>query len=571
MKIGFLVSLLLIAATGEPCLAADASPPNIVVIITDDMGFSDLGCYGSEIKTPNLDKLAAEGLKFSQFYNCGKCEPSRAALITGHQWWTHNPNVAVRKDSPNMGEVIRTAGYRTMMVGKWHVADNPFQRGFDRHFGFMGGGTDSFHGDPSFTLDGKPWPVPPKDFYATTALTDHAVRFIREEKQSHPDQPFFLYLAYNAPHSPIEAPADQVAKYRGKYRKGWDVVRRERFEKQKTLGLAGPGWNFPERPENLPAWDSLNEKSQDFEDLRMATYAAMVDIVDQGVGRVMKTLDELKLRENTLVIFLNDNGASPNDRVRRGEFGTPGTTWNVGLGWAHLSNTPFKYYKRTQHSGGVTTPFIAHWPAVITPRSGFEDQPCHITDLLPTLIDIAGGTYPANFGGKQQPPLPGRSFAPILKKGERLPDRTLHFSLFNNMAVVHDGWRLVTAYSQPWQLYDLRNDRTETRNLATERPEKLAEMLTIQQEFFKRPDVRLRLGPGEREPEYAPPYRPDGSQGPGAREDVPDEAFSLLLTKAHAEGRQLTEQEIATLKAQAAAKKRDQDGSTPKRKKKAKS
>lgn len=273
--------------------------PNIIVILTDDMGFSDIGPYGGEIATPNLDRLATGGVKFSQFYNCGKCEPTRAALVTGHQWWTHDPNVAIRKDSPNIGEVLRTAGYRTMMVGKWHAAGVPFERGFDRHFGFMGGGTDSFLGDASFALDGKPWPVPEKGFYATTALTDHAVKFVREEKAAAPDKPFFLYLAYNAPHSPIQAPADVVAKYRGKYLKGWDAIRHDRFEKQKAIGLAGPGWSLPERPANIPAWDSLDEKNRDFEDLRMATYAAMVDCVDQGVGRVMQTLDELKIRDDT--------------------------------------------------------------------------------------------------------------------------------------------------------------------------------------------------------------------------------------------------------------------------------
>ena len=568
-----LVFALVAACAVSPNLlrAAPASArPNFVVIITDDMGFSDIGPYGGEIRTPNLDKLAAGGVKFSQFYNCAKCEPSRASLMSGHQWWTHNPNVAIRKDSPNIGEVIRTAGYRTMMVGKWHVAGNPFERGFDRHFGFMGGGTDSFLGDESFTLDGKPWPVPKENFYATTALTDYAVRFIREEKNAHPEQPFFMYLAYNAPHAPIEAPAAEVAKYRGKYLKGWDVLRRERFEKQKALGLAGPGWNFPERPANLPAWDSLDAKAKDFEDLRMATYAAMVDCVDQGVGRVMQTLDDLKLRDNTLVIFLNDNGASPNDRVRRGVFGTPGTTWNVGPGWAHLSNTPFKYYKRAQHSGGITTPFIAHWPAAIKPRAAFEDQPCHLIDLLPTLIDVVGGSYLADFGGKQHPPLPGRSFASILTQGETLPPRTLHFALFNNLALIHDGWKIATAYSQPWQLYDLKNDRTETRDLASERPEKLAELLALQKAFHAQPDVRLRLQSGEREPEYAPPFKSDGTRGPGASEDVADETYALLLIKARAEGRQLTEAEMAKLKQQAAGKDDSAGAPATKKKRKAK-
>jgi len=537
--------------------------PNIIVIMTDDMGFSDIGCYGGEIHTPNIDKLAVGGLKFSQFYNCGKCEPSRAALVTGQQWWSYSPNVAVRKDSPNFGEVLRTAGYRTMMVGKWHCSGVPFERGFDRHFGFMGGGTDFFIGDKSFLLDGKPWPVPTNNFYVTTALTDYAVRFLREDHQAHPDQPFFLYLAYNAPHAPIQAPAEEVAKYRGKYLKGWDVIRKERFAKQQALGLAGPGWNFPPRPEGIPAWDTLSDKAKDFEDLRMATYAAMVDGVDQGVGKVLKTLDELGIRDNTLVIFLNDNGASPNDRVRRGKFGTPGTTWNVGVAWAFTSTTPLKFYKRTQHSGGVTTPFIANWPAVIKPRKDYDDQPCQIADMLPTLMDLAGVKYPANFGGKQQPPLPGRSFAAILKNNAVLPARTLYFQLFNNLAVVDKGWRLVTAYGEPWQLYDLTHDRTETHDLAASNPEKLKQMLALQKVFHEQPDVRLRITSGEREPHYAPIYKADGNIGPGANENPANPELSLLASKARAEGRQLTASELAAMGKQA-AKGAESSGDAPK-------
>lgn len=529
--------------------------PNIVVIMTDDMGFSDIGCYGGEIQTPNIDKLAAGGMKFSQFYNCAKCEPSRAELMTGHHWWTHSPDLAVRKASPNMGEVIRTAGYRTMMVGKWHVDGNPFQRGFDRHFGFMGGGTDFFLVDESFTLDGKPWKVPAKDFYVTTALTEHAVKFLREEKKSHPEQPFFLYLAYNAPHAPIQAPKEAVAKYRGKYLVGWDEIRKKRFEKQKELGLAGPGWHLPERPTTIPAWETLDQKARDFEDLRMATYAGMVDCVDQGVGEVVKTLEELGQKENTLILFMNDNGASPNDRIRRKEFGTPGTSWNVGVAWAQVSNTPFKFYKRTQHSGGVTTPCIANWPAGIKPRKEYEDQPCHLMDIMPTVVELSRGKYPGDFNGLKHPPLPGRSFVPILTKGETLPARTLHFSLFNNMAVVQDNWRLVTAFGQPWELYDLKNDRTETQNLAQKQPEKLKEMLAIQKAFHDRIDVRLHIQSGEREPGYAPIYTKDGKNGPGFREDTDDPALLLLLSKARAEGREPDEKELAELKKKAVTQK----------------
>ena len=297
-------------------------------------------------------------------------------------------------------------------------------------------------------------------------------------------------------------------------------------------------------------------RRKDFEDLRMATYAAMVDCVDQGVGAIVQTLDELGVRENTLIVFLNDNGASPNDRVRRGQFGSRESTWNMGVAWAFASNTPLKYYKRTQHSGGVTTPCIANWPTGVTPRRQFEDQPCHVIDILPTLTDLAGARYPADFGGKVHPPLPGRSFLPILKNGEVLRPRTLHFSLFNNMAIVYDGWRLVTAYSQPWQLYDLTNDRCETHDLANERPDKLREMLAIQKAFFQRSDVRLRAKAGEREPEYAPIYDEVGRIGPGAKESVPDERFALSLAKARAEGREPDDAEQETLRKQIANKRK---------------
>ncbi len=235
----------------------------------------------------------------------------------------------------------------------------------------------------------------------------------------------------------------------------------------------------------------------------------------------------------------NDNGAGPNDRVRRGSFGEPVTTWNVGVGWAHASNTPLKYYKRTQHSGGVTTPFIASWPEGIKAKTEFIDQPLHITDILPTLMELTGSEYPQTFGGKRQPPLPGRSFAKVLTDGELLPPKTLYFSLFNNMAIVDGGWRMVTAYDQPWQLYDLTNDRTETRDLAQANPGRLQEMLALQKAYSQRPDARLRLKGGEREPEYAPIYKADGKIGPGANENIPDEKGAMARVNERAQGIQL--------------------------------
>ena len=402
-------------------------------------------------------------------------------------------------------------------------------------------------GNDTFTLDGQPWKVPNEGFYATTAFSEYAERFIREESETHPHQPFFLYLAYNAPHSPIQARSDQIEKYRGKYRVGWDRIREQRFAKQQRLGLAGSAWHFPNRPQNIPAWDSLDEASQDFEDLRMATYAAMVDCVDQGVGRLMQTLRELNLNDNTLVIFMNDNGASPNDRVRRGDFGTPGTTWNLGLAWTHATNTPLKFYKRTRHGSGVTTPFIASWPDQIQPDDGYDDQPLHITDVLPTLMEFAAADDPAKFGGKQHPALPGRSFASVLTSRTTLPPKPLHFSLFNNMAVVDNGWRLVTAYTQPWQLYDLNKDRVETTDLSTTHSERRDEILAMQKAYEARKDVRLRLKAGEREPEYAPIYRVDGKIGPGAKESVDAPSLALAAAKARSKGKLLSDSDIDEL------------------------
>lgn len=529
-------------------IAPAQTKPNIVLIISDDMGFSDLGCYGGEIHTPNLDRLASQGLRFSQFYNASKCEPSRAALLTGQHFWSRKEGMSVRIDSPNIGEVLQGAGYRTMMTGKWHVAgQHPFERGFNRHFGFMGGGTDFFLGDKTFTLDGKPWDVPKKDFYVTHSITDYSVKFIQEETQAYPAKPFFLYVGYNAPHSSLQAPAATVAKYRGGYRIGWDELRKRRFAKQKEIGLATEAWHFPERSATIPAWDSLPEKDRDFEDLRMATYAAMIDEMDQGIGRILTTLDDLKIADNTLVLFMNDNGASPNDRARQGEFGSPGSNWNTGVGWAQVSCTPFKYYKRSQHGGGVTSPLIARWPAAIKPRTGFEDQAVHIADFLPTFIDLAGTTYPTDFKGKTQPKLPGVSLAGVLKTGEKLAPRDLYFQLFNNMAVISGHWKIATSYNQPWQLYDLATDRTETRDLAAKNPEKLAELLKLQAQYGQAEENRLRLSAGEREPEYALPYRADGRIGPGSNENVPNEKLNLALVKIRADGREPTADEIAKL------------------------
>lgn len=388
--------------------------PNVILIITDDMGYSDIGCYGGEIQTPTLDKLASEGIKFSQFYNGGKCEPSRAIITSGHYYHTTR-NQQWRTSLPSFGDMMSSVGYRTMMVGKWHTQGKPWERGFHRTFGHMGGATDFYVGDKSFQLDGEAWEVPKEGFYNTDANTDFAIQFIKEEKEKHPDKPFFMYLAYNAPHSPIQAPKEVVTKYIGKYKKGWDAIRKERFERQKKIGLMKEEWKITPRRQNIHAWDSLSEKEKDFEDLRMATYAAMIDRVDQGIGKIVKQLEEMNIRDNTLIMFVNDNGGSPYDRVRgRGRsINSPKSHWNVGLGWANCSNTPYKYYKRTQHNGGNMTPFIASWPDGIESQEGYFDETSHLMDIMPTLAEIAQTEYPITFNEIGTPTLPGKSLLPF--------------------------------------------------------------------------------------------------------------------------------------------------------------
>lgn len=494
--------------------------PNVILIITDDMGYSDIGCYGGEIQTPALDQLASSGIKFSQFYNGGKCEPSRAIITTGHYYHTTR-NQLWKDNLPSFGDVMSQAGYRTMMVGKWHAKGKPWERGFHRTFGHMSGATDFYVGDKSFQLDGNTWEVPKTGFYNTDANTDFAIKFIKEEKGKHPDKPFFMYLGYNAPHSPIQAPREDVEKYIGKYRKGWDATRKERFERQKQMGLMKEGWKITPRPENIHAWNLLSDKEKDFEDLRMATYAAMIDRVDQGIAKIIRQLEEMNIRDNTLIMFVNDNGGSPYDRVRGGgrPFNSPGSHWNVGLGWANCSNTPFKYYKRTQHNGGNMTPFIASWPGVIDARKGYFDESSHLMDIMPTLIDVARTEYPTTFKGLKTPELPGKSLVPFFKNEKRALHDTLYFSLFRNHAVLLDNWKLVTAYDQPWALYDLDADRTETTDLFSENPEKAKELLTVWNNLKARQGKFIdNRAQGEAEPKRAFVYDDGGNLLPPQKE-----------------------------------------------------
>jgi arylsulfatase A-like enzyme len=474
--------------------------PNILIILADDMGYSDLGCYGGEIATPNLDRLAAGGLRFTSFYNSAKCEPTRASLMSGQYWQDCGLGV---KRGLTMGQAMKSAGYNTFALGKWHLDGNPVERGFDHYFGHLGGGSDYFKGSRTHRLDDKPFtPASDGKFYTTDANADYAIRFISEAHTQDPGRPFFTYLAFNAPHASLQAWPEDIAKYRGKYRIGWDKLREQRYRKQIELGITKKEWALSPRPDTIPAWDSLTDEEKDFEDARMAVYAAQVDRMDQAIGRVLAKIKELGEEENTLVIFLSDNGASPYDHgkvtARKIESLLDGTSnLGYGLGWANASETPFRHYKRNMFNGGSSTACIASWPAVVKQRGGITDQRAHIIDLMATMVDVGGGKWPAEIAGEKIAPLPGKSLRPILLGQQRAPHETLYFQLFDHRAVISGDMKLVSDWGRPWELFNLASDRTELHDLTKAQPKQSASLEKLWNTWSAQTATRVRTAGGE--------------------------------------------------------------------------
>ena len=468
-----LAIFLLLACVGP--LVADERP-NIVVIMVDDLGFSDIGCYGGEIDTPNLDALASNGLRFSQFYNTAKCHSSRVSLLTG-QYCVAAGNTKM-SHAVTSAEVLQEAGYFTAMTGKWHLAKEPTDFGFDRYFGHLSGATNFFKGDNTFRLNGKPWKVPPTDFYTTVADVDFALDFLNEARQT--EDPFYLYVAFNAPHAPLHALPEDYAKYKGRYDSGWDNIRDARMAKQKKLGLLPEELVPSVRPPHVRAWEKVVPWQQDFEINRMVTLAAMIDRVDQEIGRLVEDLREHGELENTLILFVSDNGACPYDR-RKPQLNVEPTNGDVSFsdstGWAWARNAPFRFYKQNQFEGGISTPGIVHWPVGLKTKPGtFIDTPAHLIDVLPTLADVADAEIPQAFAQRKLRPISGVSLLPVLK-GEQL-QRTMPIYLqFKNDVGLRDGdWKLVSFKGQPWELYNIANDRTERFNLAASEPERVKAM-----------------------------------------------------------------------------------------------
>jgi arylsulfatase A-like enzyme len=495
--------------------AAPAKRPNIIVILADDLGYSDIGCYGGEMATPNLDRLAKGGVRFTQFYNCARCCPTRASLMTGlypqQAGVGHmvNPRKLpayqgdLNRSCVTIAQVMRGAGYQTWMAGKWHVtpvSDSkhnwPLQRGFEKFYGTIHG-AGSFYDPVSLTRGNEPVQPDKPDYYYTDALSDQAAAWVGEHKAA--DAPFFLYLAYTSPHWPLHALESDIAKYRGRYKQGWDAVRQERHKRMLGMGLVDKKWPITPRDGSVPEWK--DEPDKEWMERRMEVYAAQVDRMDQGIGRVLAKLRETGQEENTLVLFLADNGGCAEDlrpggkalhiptqtrdgkAVRAGNDksivpGGPDTYQSYGTGWANASNTPFRSYKHWVHEGGISTPLIAHWPKGIKKR-GLSHEPGHLVDIMATCVDLGGAKYPAMLDDQRITPMEGRSLGPVFATGKRTPHPAIYWEHEGNRAVRQGKWKLVAKWPGKWELYDLEADRTELRDLAAVHPEKAAELERI--------------------------------------------------------------------------------------------
>lgn len=500
---------------------ADDPRPNIVFILADDMGFSDIGCYGSEIDTPNLDALASGGLKFTDFHNSPRCCPSRAALMTGlysHQAgfglmtadYDRYPYPAYRGDLNEncctIAEALKPAGYQTLMVGKWHLTpifvgkhNYPLQRGFDRYYGIINGAASYF--DPaSLTRDNTPITVGANDpdYYFTDALGDNAVKFIDDAAKG--DKPFFLYAAFTAGHWPLMAPEETIAKYKDRYAEGWDQLRSERHAKQLAMGLVQREWELTPRDPRAPQWKLASY--HEWEMRRMAVYAAQIDKLDQNVGKIVNKLRQLGILDNTLIFFMSDNGGNYEEMARStpgenrpaympsytkdGRAVVPGndpsimpgpaTTYaSYGIPWGNCSNTPFRLYKHYAHEGGISTPFIAHWPKGIS-SSGQTTAIGHEIDVMPTCLEVAKASYPATSkSGTPPTPLEGQSLAPLFHGG-RLKERSLFWEHEGNCAAREGKWKLVSRFPDGWELYDMEKDRSEMHDAADLYPERVKSM-----------------------------------------------------------------------------------------------
>lgn len=501
----FLGSVLLLAPFFLSCIKEkEEDRPNIIYIMVDDMGYSDLGCYGGEIETPNLDEIAAGGIKMRSFYNNARCCPTRASLLTGR--YPHEVGMGhmvstvgkkyeegsyqgfLHQNIPTIAELLREAGYRTYMSGKWHVGERPEhwprKRGFDRYFGLINGASSFYEvipqekGKRQFVLDDEEYQTPP-DFYATDAFTDFALQYLDDHRTHQQGAPFFLYLAYTAPHFPLHAPESDVEKYLDLYKEGWDVIRERRFQRMKRLGVIDERFTYFPRPEDIPAWEEVDNKEEWVR--KMAVYAAMIDRMDQNIGRLVEKLKANGQWDNTLIVFISDNGACAENVAKRNfhdpqaKIGARGSYVTYDTPWANVSNTPFKKYKRYLHEGGVISPCIISWPEKIKPQSNYHSVPGYIVDLVPTALELAGRNADI--------PLAGKSLSPLWT-GEPIEERIYCWEHEGNQAIRVGDWKLVKDKQDPtWALYNIDKDPSEAVDLSSSESDRTATMQKMYEEW----------------------------------------------------------------------------------------
>ncbi|MBO9202927.1 MULTISPECIES: arylsulfatase [Niastella] len=549
--------LLLICVFVAPFLQAQEKgkqAPNIIIIMADDMGYSDIGCYGGEINTPNLDKLAKNGLRMTNFYNNARCCPTRASLLTGqyaHKVGLAQNGNALTHNGATIAELLRENGYQTGMVGKWHLSDDvqrptkeeqlkwldhqacldspfaslesyPINRGFQKHYGVIWGVVDYF--DPFSLVDGeKPVKAVPKDYYITDAINKTSVEYIKEFTAA--KKPYFMYVAYTAPHWPVHARPEDIARYKGKYEMGWDELRKQRYSRMVKMGLIDTS-NMPllDVMGSNGAWEKLSPAEKEKQATKMATHAAMVERLDMGVGEIIKTLEQTNTLQNTLILFLADNGASPEipsapgydrpSQTRDGRtlqydkevtpenIGSEISYTGIGSNWANALNTPFRFWKMESFEGGIHTPMIIHWPAGLKAKKGSLNPALgHVTDILPTLLAVNKFQYPAAYNGNTLSPLDGQSLLPIIQGKTQKGRKDIFFEHVRGKAYINGNWKLVMKTNgNEWELYDLSKDANEHTNVAATNADKLNEMKTAWENWYNsmKPYIHLRPGSGPR-------------------------------------------------------------------------
>jgi len=507
--------------------------PNILLIMLDDMGYSDLGCYGGEIQTPNIDKLAEEGVRFTQMHNCARCCPTRASLLTGHYPQTAGINgmgVNLAMNTATIAEVLKRNGYHTGMTGKWHLSDTkpvpdemeqlrwmahradygnfsplenyPCNRGFEEHWGVIWGVVNYF--DPfSLVHNEKPIKEVPEDFYITDFITQKSIDLI--DSYSKDEKPFFLYVAHTAPHWPLHAPPQDIEKYKNTYKDGWEILRKTRYDRMIEMGLIDKE-TYP-LPENSSGrkWEDCEKKA--YESACMSVHAAMIDHVDQGIGEIIEKLKETGMYDNTIIFVLSDNGASyergyPPGFDRPGftrdstiieynsEHPGPETTWNyIGNAWASAVNTPFRYWKKESYEGGSATPFIVHWPKGLKGKENTINRGfAHVIDILPTCLELSGAQYPETVNGKTTTPPPGKNLLPLLVNNEVIHD-TIYWEHERGRAIRIGDWKMSSLPNKDWELFNLANDHTEMNDLSKQLPEKVKEMNSAWETWAKKVNI----------------------------------------------------------------------------------